>query len=108
MDKKLIVKQNGLKDCGPSCLLSIMKYYGVEASHEEVSFILKTNINGNNALNIINGSKTFGFDGFGNILLENDMYFPTLRGGWSYTINDNGEVVTVDIQDNDPVQVIFN
>ena len=49
-----------------------------------------------------------GFDGFGNILLENDMYFPTLRGGWSYTINDNGEVVTVDIQDNDPVQVIFN
>ena len=44
MDKKLIVKQNGLKDCGPSCLLSIMKYYGVEASHEEVSFILKTNI----------------------------------------------------------------
>ena len=53
MDKKLIVKQNGLKDCGPSCLLSIMKYYGVEASHEEVSFILKTNINGTNALNII-------------------------------------------------------
>ena len=36
------------------------------------------------------------------------MYFPVLRGGWRYTINDNGEVVTVDIQDNDPVQVIFN
>ena len=39
LNKKLIVKQNGFKDCGPSCLLSIMKYYGVEASHEEVSFI---------------------------------------------------------------------
>lgn len=83
MDKKLIVKQNGLKDCGPSCLLSIMKYYGVEASHEEVSFILKTNINGTNALNIINGSKTFGFDGFGikysyDEIINNNISFPII------------------------------
>ena len=42
LNKKLIVKQNGFKDCGPSCLLSIMKYYGFEASHEEVTFTLKT------------------------------------------------------------------
>lgn len=83
MDKKLIVKQNGLKDCGPSCLLSIMKYYGIEASHEEVSFILKTDINGTNALNIINGSKTFGFDGYGikysyDEIINNSISFPII------------------------------
>ena len=65
MDKKLIVRQNGFKDCGPSCLLSIMKYYGCEASHEEVTYILKTTNDGTNAYNIINGAKSFGFDGYG-------------------------------------------
>lgn len=30
MNKKLIVRQNGFKDCGPSCLLSIMRYYDVK------------------------------------------------------------------------------
>ena len=65
LNKKLIVRQNGLKDCGPSCLLSIMKYYGCEASHEEVTFILKTDLDGSNAYNIINGSRNYGFDGYG-------------------------------------------
>lgn len=62
--KKYIVRQNGIKDCGPSCLLSIMKYYGCEASHEEVTMNLKTTREGTNALNIINGSRLYGFDGY--------------------------------------------
>lgn len=65
MNKKYIVKQNGYKDCGPSCLLSIMKYYGCEASHEEVTLNLKTTKEGTTALNIINGSRLYGFDGYG-------------------------------------------
>ena len=65
LSKKLIVKQNGFKDCGASCLLSIMKYYGCEASHEEVTFTLKTGVDGTNAYNIINGSRLYGFDGYG-------------------------------------------
>ncbi len=65
MNKRLIVRQNGFKDCGPSCLLSIMKYYGCEASHEEVAYILKTSNDGTNAFNIINGARSFGFDGYG-------------------------------------------
>ena len=65
MNRKVIVKQNGFKDCGPSCLLSIMKYYGVEASHEEVTYLLKTSNDGTNAFNIINGARSFGFDGYG-------------------------------------------
>ena len=83
MNKKLIVKQNGYKDCGPSCLLSIMRYYGLEASHEEISYILKTDINGTNAYNIINGSRLFGFDGYGihytyEEIINNKISFPII------------------------------
>ena len=83
MNKKLVVRQNGYKDCGPSCLLSIMRYYGLDASHEEVSYILKTDINGTNAYNIINGSRTFGFDGYGihysyDEIINNEITFPII------------------------------
>lgn len=84
MNRNVIVRQNGFKDCGPSCLLSIMKYYGYfEASHEEVSYILKTNIDGTNAYNIINGARSFGFDGYGaHITYENiinkEISFPII------------------------------
>lgn len=65
MNKKLIVKQNSFKDCGPSCLLSIMKYYNVNISHEELTLKLKMDKEGTNAYNIINVSKLYGFDGYG-------------------------------------------
>lgn len=83
LNKKLMVRQNGLKDCGPSCLLSIMKYYGCEASHEEVTFILKTDIDGTNAYNIINGSRNYGFDGYGvhytyEEIINNEISFPII------------------------------
>ena len=65
MNKKLIVKQNSFKDCGPSCLLSIMKYYNIEVSHEELTLNLKMDREGTNAYNIINVSKLYGLDGYG-------------------------------------------
>ncbi len=74
MRNKYLVRQNGYKDCGPSCLLSIMKYYGCEASHEEVTHVLKTDLNGTNAYNIINGSKIFGFNGYGIHLSYDDIF----------------------------------
>ena len=73
MTNKYYVAQNGYKDCGPSCLLSIMKYYGCEASHEEVAYNLKTDREGTNAFNIINGSKLYGFDGYGIHLKSDDI-----------------------------------
>ncbi len=81
--KKYIVKQNGYKDCGPSCLLSIMKYYGVEASHEEVTMNLKTTREGTNAFNIINGSRLYGFDGYASHysyddIINNKVTFPII------------------------------
>ena len=83
LNKKLIVKQNGFKDCGPSCLLSIMKYYGFEASHEEVTFTLKTTVDGTNAYNIINGSRSYGFDGYGihytyEEIINSEISFPII------------------------------
>ena len=83
LNKKLMVRQNDLKDCGPSCLLSIMKYYGCEASHEEVTFVLKTDIDGCNAYNIINGSRNYGFDGYGvhytyEEIINNEISFPII------------------------------
>ena len=65
MNKKLIVRQNSFRDCGPSCLLSIMKYYNVIVSHEELTLKLKMDREGTNAYSIINISKLYGFDGYG-------------------------------------------
>ena len=83
MNKKIIVKQNGYKDCGPACLLSIMRYFGLEASHEEVSYILNTDIDGTSAYDIINGCRTFGFDGYGihytyDEIINNHISFPII------------------------------
>ncbi|NLC47807.1 MAG: hypothetical protein GX758_00400, partial [Tenericutes bacterium] len=65
MYKHCEVKQYGYKDCAASCLLSIMKYYGFDASHDEVAYIIKTDNNGVNAYNLIEGAKSIGFDGYG-------------------------------------------
>ena len=65
MKRKVEVLQNGFKDCGASCLLSIMRYYGSNASHEELTFLLKTTNNGTSAYNIIDGAKKLGFNGYG-------------------------------------------
>ena len=65
MDKKLVIKQNGYKDCAVACLVSVMKYYGYNPLYEEVSYLLKVDKNGTNAYNIINGSRSLGFDGYG-------------------------------------------
>ena len=83
MNKKIIVKQNGYKDCGSACLLSIMRYFGLEASQEEVSYILKTDIDGTSAYDIINGCKSFGFDGYGihytyEEIINNQISFPII------------------------------
>ena len=66
MNKRLVVRQNGYRDCAVACLVSIMRYYNVYPSHEEVSYHLNVTKDGTNAYNIINGSKKYGFDGIAN------------------------------------------
>ena len=65
MKKYLSVRQNSYKDCGVACLISIMRYFGVDPPYEEVAYYLRLNKDGTNAYNIINGSANYGFDGYG-------------------------------------------
>ena len=55
---KLNVKQNGFRDCAAACLLSIIRYYGGDASKEELNYLIKTDKYGTNAYNLIEGAKT--------------------------------------------------
>ncbi len=65
MKNKLSVKQNGFKDCAGACLLSIVRYYNGNLSKEEISYLIKTDVHGTNAYNLIEGAKKIGFDGYG-------------------------------------------
>lgn len=62
---KLSVKQNGFRDCAAACLLSIIRYYGGNASKEELNYLIKTDKYGTNAYNLIEGAKAIGFEGYG-------------------------------------------
>ena len=48
MEKNLIVLQEGNKDCGAACLLSIIRYYGGDVSLERLIILTKTNKEGTN------------------------------------------------------------
>ena len=56
-----IVLQDGAKDCGVCCLLSIIRYYGGDVSKEYLREITNTTRNGVTAYNLIEGAKKVGF-----------------------------------------------
>ena len=56
-----IVLQDGTKDCGVCCLLSIIRYYGGDISKEYLREITNTTRNGVTAYNLIEGAKKIGF-----------------------------------------------
>ncbi len=61
MNRKITVRQRDLKDCGPCCLLSIIKYYGGNIPIETVRLDTKTNLEGTTAYNLIYAAKKYGF-----------------------------------------------
>lgn len=65
MKKKLIIRQEEISDCGACSLLSIIRYYGSNASLENIRMFSLTNHTGVNALNLINCAKRYGFDAKG-------------------------------------------
>ena len=65
MKNKLYVKQDDYKDCGVSCLLSIIRYYNGDASKEYLRDLTKTNKDGCNALNLAEAAEKMGFEAFG-------------------------------------------
>ena len=65
MNKKYIVKQNDIKDCGICCLESIIKYYGGFIPLETLRLDTKTGNNGTTAYNLIKTAKKYGFNATG-------------------------------------------
>ncbi|MCR4581022.1 MAG: hypothetical protein K5666_00730, partial [Bacilli bacterium] len=65
MNKRLIVKQEEISDCGVCCLLSIIRYYHGNISLEELRISSLTTREGVTALNLINCAIKYGFDAIG-------------------------------------------
>ena len=60
-----VVHQDGIKDCGVCCLLSIIRYYGGDVSKEYLRELTNTTKDGVSFYNLINGAKQIGFDAIG-------------------------------------------
>ena len=60
-----IVIQDGEKNCGVACLLSIIRYYGGDISQEVLREYTNTTKDGVSALSLINCAKKIGFDACG-------------------------------------------
>lgn len=60
-----IVLQDGIKDCGICCLLSIIRYYGGEVSKEYLREITNTTKDGVSLYNLLEASKRIGFESIG-------------------------------------------
>ena len=63
--KKLFVKQRDFRDCGPCCLLSIIKFYEGNINLEQIRLDTRTNNNGTSAFNIIQAAQKYGLNGYG-------------------------------------------
>lgn len=65
MNKRLIVKQQDIRDCGICCLESIIKYYKGYIPLERLRLDTKTGTNGTTALNLIKTAQKYGFNALG-------------------------------------------
>ena len=60
-----IVLQDGIKDCGICCLLSIIRFYGGEVSKEYLRELTNTTKDGVTLYNLLEASKVIGFNAVG-------------------------------------------
>lgn len=60
-----VVLQEGIKDCGICCLLSVIRYYGGDISREVLRQLTNTDRSGVSAYNLIEGAKKIGFEATG-------------------------------------------
>lgn len=60
-----VVLQDGIKDCGICCLLSIIRYYGGEVSKEYLRELTNTTKEGVSLYSLIEGAKEIGFEAIG-------------------------------------------
>ena len=62
MQKKLIVKQEGYKECGVACLLSIIRYYDGNIPINTLIELTHTNKNGTSFYNLKKTAAKFGIE----------------------------------------------
>ena len=91
MFKRVVVRQQDIKDCGAACLLSIIKYYGGNISLEKIKIDSCISSSGISAFNLIAAAKKYGFDGRGtrisfDDLIKSKLVFPFI----SYVELKNG------------------
>ena len=60
-----IVLQDGVKDCGICCLLSIIRFYGGEVSKEYLRELTNTTKDGVSLYNLLEAARKIGFDAIG-------------------------------------------
>lgn len=65
MKKKLIVLQDGYKECGAACLSSIIRYYGGNLSISKLVELTHTDKNGTSFYNLKEAVSHFGLDALG-------------------------------------------
>ena len=58
--QKIKVLQDGIKECGAACLLSIIKYHGGNVSLERLLELTKTTKEGTNFYNLGEAAKEIG------------------------------------------------
>ena len=75
MKKRLIVRQDGYKECGAASLLSIIRYYGGNISINKLVNLTKTNKDGTNFYNIKNAAEIIGLEAIGYKLDEVDKLY---------------------------------
>ena len=80
MNKRIIVRQQDIKDCGVCCLSSIIKYYNGDIPLETLRLDTKTGKNGTTAYNIIKAAEKYGFIAKGEKLknLKNNLPCPVI------------------------------
>lgn len=62
MKRYPFIKQDGIKDCGPACLLMIIKYYKGYIPLEELRELTKTTRLGTDAYHLVETAKEIGFN----------------------------------------------
>ena len=65
MLRKVVVRQQDIKDCGAACLLSIIKFYGGNISLNKIRIDCCISSSGISAFNLIAAAKKYGFDARG-------------------------------------------
>ena len=63
MAKKITVIQDGIKECGCACLLSLIRYYGGNVTLSTLLELTKTNKDGTNFYNLVEAASEIGLTG---------------------------------------------